>query len=243
MAGTMNNFGVAFPFTVPSGGTGAITFTAHGLLVGNVAGTVQATAAGLTGQYLLSSGASADPVWSTTTIVGTVTQGDLLYASANNVVSALAKDANATRYLSNTGVANAPLWSQIALTTGVSGVLPVANGGTGQSTAFYSAITVSQSIVAGNGYICNAPVTIIVLTLPATAVVGDMFEIVGMGAASYSIAQNALQSVKYNGVSSTVGITGTVTPTAYWNRVKVVCTATNTDFLIIDATGTGITLA
>ena len=66
-------------------------------------------------------------------------QGDTLYASAANTVSALAKDTNATRYLSNTGASNNPAWAQIALTTGVSGILPVANGGTNASSASITA--------------------------------------------------------------------------------------------------------
>ncbi len=37
------------------------------------------------------------------------------------------------RYLSNTGTSNNPAWAQVALTTGVTGILPPANGGTGNS--------------------------------------------------------------------------------------------------------------
>ena len=59
------------------------------------------------------------------------TQGDILYANASNALTTLAKDANATRYLSNTGSSNNPAWAQINLTNGVTGALPIANGGTG----------------------------------------------------------------------------------------------------------------
>ena len=72
---------------------------------------------------------------STSTLPDSYSQGDILYASASNVLSTLAKNTSATRYLSNTGTTNNPAWAQIALTTGVSGVLPVANGGTNASTA------------------------------------------------------------------------------------------------------------
>jgi hypothetical protein len=61
-------------------------------------------------------------------------QGDILYSSALNTLSALAKNTSATRYLSNTGTSNNPAWAQINLTNGVTGALPVANGGTGQTT-------------------------------------------------------------------------------------------------------------
>ena len=58
-------------------------------------------------------------------------QGDLIYGSAANTPARLSKDANATRSLTNTGTNNNPAWAQVALATGVSGTLPVGNGGTG----------------------------------------------------------------------------------------------------------------
>lgn len=67
--------------------------------------------------------------------LATVAQGDLLFGSASNVLSSLAKSTSATRYLSNTGTSNNPAWAQVDLTSGVTGVLPVANGGTNSSSA------------------------------------------------------------------------------------------------------------
>ena len=61
-------------------------------------------------------------------------QGDLIFATGANAPSRLAKDTGSTRYLSNTGTNNNPAWAQVALTTGVSGILPVANGGTNLSS-------------------------------------------------------------------------------------------------------------
>ena len=66
--------------------------------------------------------------------------GDILYASSATVLSRLAKDANSTRVLTNTGTGNIPAWAQVTLTTGVTGTLPVANGGTG-ATALTNLIT------------------------------------------------------------------------------------------------------
>jgi hypothetical protein len=56
--------------------------------------------------------------------------GDLIYSSAANTPVRLPKDTNSTRSLTNTGASNIPAWAQVALATGVSGTLPVANGGT-----------------------------------------------------------------------------------------------------------------
>ena len=64
------------------------------------------------------------------------TQGDILYSSATDTWSNLVKNTTATRYLSNTGATNNPAWAQINLTNGVSGVLPVANGGSSFSDSY-----------------------------------------------------------------------------------------------------------
>ena len=70
--------------------------------------------------------------------------GDVLYATSTTVLSRLAKDANATRVLTNTGTNNNPAWAQVTLTTGVTGTLPVANGGTGATTLTDKAVLISQ---------------------------------------------------------------------------------------------------
>jgi hypothetical protein len=66
---------------------------------------------------------------------GAIGQGDILYGSAAGTLSELAKDANATRYLSNTGASNNPAWAQVDLSNGITGTLPFGNGGTG-ATAY-----------------------------------------------------------------------------------------------------------
>lgn len=63
----------------------------------------------------------------------TYTQGDILYSDATNSLAKLAKNTTASRYLSNSGTSNNPAWAQVDLTNGVTGNLPIGNGGTGQA--------------------------------------------------------------------------------------------------------------
>lgn len=66
------------------------------------------------------------------------TIGDLLYASTTTALSKLADVATGNALISG-GVGVAPSWGKIALTTHVSGILPVANGGTNASSASITA--------------------------------------------------------------------------------------------------------
>lgn len=85
--------------------------------------------------------------------LNTVAQGDILYGSASNVLSALAKNTSATRYLSNTGTSNNPAWAQVDLSNGVTGNLGVShlNSGTGATSTTYWAGDGTWSTPAGTG--------------------------------------------------------------------------------------------
>jgi len=81
--------------------------------------------------------------------------GDLLYASTTTALSNLADIATGNALISG-GVGVAPSYGKIGLTTHVSGTLPIANGGTGQTTtsaAFnaLSPITSTGDLIVGNG--------------------------------------------------------------------------------------------
>lgn len=124
-------------------------------------GTVTSVAASVPPPLLL----SGSPITSAGTLAVTwsLAQGDLLYGSAANTVSLLNKDTNATRYLSNTGTTNNPAWAQVALGTGVSGILSPANGGTGVANNASSTLTISGNF--GTTFTVGATTS---LTLPSS---------------------------------------------------------------------------
>jgi len=266
------------------------------------------------------------------------TQGDVIYSSATNTLSALAKDVSATRYLSNTGASNNPAWSQIALATGVSGTLPVANGGTSSTSltqynvlignnvsaiataapsatagvplvsqgaaanpAFGTAVvagggsgrtthtayavicggtttTAAQQSIAsvgtsgqvltsngagalptfqtvssggltwneetgtsatmtvGNGYIANNA-SLVTLTLPTTAAIGDTVRVTGKGAGGWRIAQNAGETINFGSSTTTSGATGYIEFTQQYDSVELVCITADTVWNVISSVG------
>jgi len=79
------------------------------------------------------------------------TVGDLLYASGATALSKLLSVATGNALISG-GVATAPSWGKIGLTTHVTGILPIANGGTNSSTSLNN----NRIMVSNSGMITEA---------------------------------------------------------------------------------------
>lgn len=99
----------------------------------------------------------------------------------------------------------------------------------------------SQSITSGVTYIANNAGSI-TFTLPATAAQGSFIKIIGKGAGTYTIAQNAGQIVHQGALSTTTGVTGVVTATQQYTSMHLVCITANLEWVIVDSSGT-LTLA
>jgi len=130
----------ATPVTVPYGGTGLTTITDHGVMLGSGTGAVTPTAAGTSGQPLLSGGAGADPNWGTLTVpyggTGTTTltiHGVLLGQTAGAITATAA------------GTAGQPLLSGGAGADPNWGTLGVAYGGTGTTTFTIHGVLLGQT--------------------------------------------------------------------------------------------------
>lgn len=94
------------------------------------------------------------PVENGGTGIESVSQGDLLYGSATDVISKLAKNTTATRYLSNTGTSNNPAWAQVNLANGVTGQLPIANIANITSGTYTPTLTAVANLDAQSAVVC-----------------------------------------------------------------------------------------
>ncbi len=115
---TSGTIALAIPVTVPDGGTGDTTLTAHAVLLGEGVSAVGFAATGTSGQLLIDQGAGADPAFEPVS-------GDITIT--NNGVTALKNTGTAGTYGQVTTDA------QGRVTSGTTN--DVAHGGTGQVTA------------------------------------------------------------------------------------------------------------
>lgn len=150
----------SFPVLVSQGGTGATTESGArvnlgGTSVGINVFTAVTAADARTAMNAAQSGANTDitslsglttPLSAPQGGTGqsSYTAGDILYASSSTALSKLADVATGNALISG-GVATAPLWGKIGLTTHISGTLGVGNGGTGATTL------TSGYLIKGNG--------------------------------------------------------------------------------------------
>lgn len=126
-----------------AGGTGLTSYTAGDMLYYATGTTLSKLAIGAADYVMTSSGTA--PQWSqfVKAISGGTGQtgyavGDILYASTTTALSKLADVATGNALISG-GVGVAPSYGKIGLTTHISGILPVANGGTNASSASITA--------------------------------------------------------------------------------------------------------
>ncbi len=128
------------------GGTGTVTNTDHGVLIGRGAAAIEATAAGSAGQILQSGGAAANPVYSTATYPATATTtGQILRADGTNWTGTTATYPNTAGTSGNVLTSDGTNWTS-ATPSGGSFFIP----GNSSLTAFADSTTYNL-VIFGSG--------------------------------------------------------------------------------------------
>lgn len=95
----------------------------------------------------------------------------------------------------------------------------------------------SQSAAVNNGYFTNNA-SLVTVTLPAAASVGDVVEVAGQGAGGWLLAQNAAQLIHgTNGAVTTTGTGGSLASTNQWDIITVRCVIANTTWTVDNCQG------
>lgn len=230
----------ATPFTLAQSGLGQSNTASNGGIVYSTAAVLTVLAGTATAGQMLLSGASTTPAWSTTTWPSTVTTTSLLYASAANVVSALAPSNSSVLCSDLNGI---PIWITLTngqLIIGSTGATPVAANLIGTNgigiTNGAGAITIaanpptdanssSITMTAGGYYLCDNGSNLITFTLPSSPVAGDFYTIVGASSGGWTVAQNASQLIQLPGGGvTTTGVSGSLSSNSQYDCVVIMFT-------------------
>lgn len=94
----------------------------------------------------------------------------------------------------------------------------------------------SQTLVTNHGYI-TSNVALTTFTLPTTAAIGDLFQIIGIGSGGYRIAQNVGQSIHIGSSTTTPGNLGYLQSTNRYDQITIRCSVANTEFSVVSVIG------
>lgn len=103
------------------------------------------------------------------------------------------------------------------------------------STVWSTQTTGTQAMSVFNGYIANGAGTI-TYTLPTTAAVGEVIELLNIGAGFPTITYTTGQSIRIGNQVTTI-TSGSLTSTATGDSLRLICTVANTTFQVVSSIG------
>lgn len=214
----------------------SLTQPAAGITITGGAGTITfALSDDLAGIEALATTGLVSRTAANTYAATTITQHAIIIGGASEVPAMLGPLTDGQIVIGSTG--NAPVASTLTAGTGTSitnaaGSITINSIGGGLT---WSVETGATNMVANHGYIGNnaAGVT---FTLPGTSSVGDVFRVTGLQA-SWTIAQNAGQTIYFGNQATTTGAGGSLASTNARDVVELVCVVANNDFQVISSIG------
>jgi len=217
---------------VANGGTGATSLTSNAVLLGNGTSAVANVAVSThDGQILWAQTAGAAPIWTDTPTLGSAAAGGsiTLHGSSSGLFTIQPVSSSWTWTPPADGGTNHYVLATDG--TGVTSWVP-------QNYSFgWSTITADQTASVNNGYINNKSGSELVITLPASAAVGDEIKIMGRDSHGFKIAQGSGQIIHIGALSSTSGATGYVEMLDQWGEIDIRCIIANTTFSVSSSVG------
>ena len=101
--------------------------------------------------------------------------------------------------------------------------------------AWIEALT-SQGLLVDTGYIANNA-GLVTLTLPSTAALGSVIEVVGKGTGGWRIAQGTSELIHFGNINTTTGTGGYLESTLTYDAIRIVCTVADTEWTVLSVQG------
>jgi len=128
------------------------------------------------------------------------------------------------------------------ITVNAKGLITAAANGSGGGGLTWSDVTgTTQAATVNYGYVANNA-SLVTVTLPSTASVGDILRVVGLGDGGWRIAQNASEYIYFGNATTTTGTGGYLEFTHSKDSVELVCVVANTGWSVMSSVG-NITVA
>lgn len=99
----------------------------------------------------------------------------------------------------------------------------------------------SQAMAINNGYIADNG-SLVTLTLPASAALGSVINVMGLGAGGWLIAQNSGQLIRLGSSVTTTGVGGSLASSNRYDSLVIVCVITDTTWSVLGGPQGNITV-
>jgi hypothetical protein len=167
----------------------------------------------------------------------TLTQHSTLVGGAANAIVSLGVATNGQLVVGSTGaqpvLATLTAGGGIGITNAAGSITIASTGG---GLAWTDVAGIAQAMAVNSGYTANNA-GLVTLTLPASAVYGSVFKVVGKGAGLWKIAQNAGQTIHFGSVNTTAGVGGSLAATFQYDAIELVTTVVDTEFTVQSSIG------
>lgn len=148
-------------------------------------------------------------------VLGDDANGDIYFRGANGLLARLGIGAEGRVLTSKAGL---PSWEPV-------------------TTINWAEVTgTAQAIATNTGYIISNS-ALVTLTLPATAPLGSVVEILGKGSGGWRLSQLAGQTIVFGNLSSTTGAAGRLLSTYARDCIRLVNITADTEWQVVSSQG------